>query len=308
MAEEKTPTYKKLKKYEIRTGRYPIRLSLTIWDDGKSKPFIELYSGVPTKNGYRNNNFKITNQKIWNKIKFLIDSDLINEIRMGKSLSEKEMEKLENEEVELLKKDNLRLKKRLQSYSKLIREYRNIKLPEYKKDIKDFKDKLSVTTKEEKLQKFLSERPWLLGLEYENSQPQKIGIKKRYDFYVEKYDGYADIIEIKKCTEELFNKNGKMSKFLTDALQQLIEYIDEAIIEGDSKRISKKLRVNFLKPKGILVIGKKKSREIKEKLEHLKYYFHNIDILTYDDLLERGENIVNNLENKKAIVGENKNA
>lgn len=295
----KKPSYKKLKNYDIRKGRYPIRLSLTIWDDGKSKPFIELYSGVPTQKGYRNNNFKISNQKIWNKIKFLIDSDLINEIRKGKPLSEKDIEKLEFEETELLKKDNLRLKKRLQNHSKLIKEYRDIKLPECKKDIKEFKEKLSKARKEEELQKFLSERPWLLGLEYENSQPQKIGIKKRYDFYVEKYDGYADIIEIKKSNDELFNKNGKMSKYLTDALQQLIEYIDEAIIEGDSKRISKKLQINFLKPKGILIIGRKKNKEIKEKLEHIKYYFHNIDILTYDDLLERGENILNNLENKK---------
>ncbi len=302
------PNYKKLIKYDIRKGRYPIRLSLTIWDDGKSKPFIELYSGVPTKKGYKNNNFKITNQKIWNKIKFLIDSDLINELRKGKPLSEKDIEKLEHEESELLKRDNLRLKKRLQNYSKLIRDYRDIKLPEYKKDITEFKDKISKAKKEDELQRFLSGRPWLLGLEYENSQPQKIGIKKRYDFYVEKYDGYADIIEIKRCNEDLFNKNGKMAKSLTDSLQQLIEYIDEAIIEGDSKKISRKLRINFLKPKGILIIGRKKNKDLKEKLEHIKYYFHNIDILTYDDLLERGENIINNLENKKAMRGKKKDA
>lgn len=295
---EKIPTYKNLKKYEIRKGRYPITLNLAVWDDGKSKPFIELYSGVPTKKGYRHNNFKLTNQKIWSKIKYLIDNELLEDLRKGKPLSEKAIEKLENEEIEFLKKNNLQLKRRVQNYSKLIKEYRKIKLPEYKKDLKDLEEKLKTSKKEEELQEFLSKRTWLLGLEYENSEPQKIGIKKRYDFYVEKYDGYADIIEIKKPGESLFNKSGKMSKYFTDALQQLIEYIDEAIVEGDSKRISKKLKINFLKPKGILIIGRKKKEEA-EKTEHLAYYFHHITLLTYDDILERGKKIIENLENKK---------
>ena len=290
---------KNLKKYEIRKGRYPIRVNLTVWDAKKDKPFIELYSGVPTKDGkYRHNNFKITNPQIWAKIKHIIDNELLQDIMKGKPLSEKAIEKLETEEIEFLKKNNLRLKRRLQNNSKLIKEYRKIKLPEYKKDLTELNQKLKKCKKEEELQEFLSKRPWLLGLEYENSEPQKIGIKKRYDFYVEKYDGYADIIEIKKSNEPLFNKNGKMSKYFTDALQQLIEYIDEAIIEGDSKRISKKLKINFLKPKGILIIGRKKKEEI-EKTEHLSYYFHHINIHTYDDILERGKKIIQNLVNKK---------
>ena len=292
------PKYKNIKEFHIRKGRYPIKLSLKIWDDGESKPFIDLYSGVPTSKSYKHSHFKISNQKIWNKIKHIIDNELIVDIRESKPLTEKEIEKLELDEVEILKKDNLRLKKRLQNNSKLVKEYRKLRLPDYKKDIKNLKLKLEKSKKEEELQIFLSKRPWLLGLEYENSQPQKIGVKKRYDFYVEKYDSYADIIEIKKSKENLFNKNGKMSKVLTDAIQQLIEYIDEAIVEGDSKRISKKLKINFLKPKGILIIGRKNVD--KEKLEHLSYYFHNIEILTYDDILERGKIIVKNLEKKSS--------
>mgnify|MGYP001559976652 FL=1 len=131
-----------------------------------------------------------------------------------------------------------------------------------------------------------------------------MGTKKIYDFYVEKYDGYADIIEIKKVNEELFNKNGKMSKYLTNAIQQLIEYIDEAIIEGDSKRISNKFKINFLKPKGILIIGREKDKLSKQKLEHLSYYFHNIEILTYDEILEKSKNIIKNLERKNDTTRE----
>lgn len=296
MAEEKKPSYKKLKRYDIRKGRYPIRVSLTIWDDGKSKPFIDLYSGVPTDKGYKNNSFKITNQKIWNRIRSIIDSDLINDIRKSKPLSEKDVEKLETEETELLKKDNLRLKKRLQNYSKLIKEYRNIKLPEYKRDIKEFEKLLKTAKREDGLQDFLAEKPWLLGLEYENSKPQKIAPGKRYDFYVEKYDSYADIIEIKKANEDIFDKEGKITRQFSRAIQQLIEYIDDALYYGNDKRLSKNMSFNFLKPKGILIIGK--STDV-EKLKNLGYYFHNIEILTYDNVLERGKAILNHLTNQK---------
>ena len=290
--------YKTLKKYDIRKGLYPIRVTLTIWDDKQSKPYIDLYSGVPTKNDkkYKHNHFKITNPGVWHKIKRIIDNDLLLDLQKVKPLSEKAIEKQEIEEIELIKKDNLRLKKRLQNYSKLIKEYREVKLPDYELDIKEFEKKIASSKKENELQDFLSKKSWLLGLEYENSQPQKIGIGKRFDFYVEKYDGYADIIEIKKSTDELFNKNGKMSKILSDSIQQLIEYIDDAIVEGDSKLISKKLKINFLKPKGILIIGKDKNKESKEKIKNLSHYFFNLEILTYDDVLARAKIIIKNLK------------
>ena len=164
--------YKKLKEYHIRKGRYPFRLSLTLWDDGISSPFIDLYSGCPSPKGYKHNHVKISSKIMWDKIKKIIDYDLISEIKKGKPLSAKALDKLELEEIEILKKDNFRLKKRLQSHSKLIKEYRRINLPKYKKDIKEFQKLLDISKKEEELQSFLSTRTWLLGLEYETSTPQ----------------------------------------------------------------------------------------------------------------------------------------
>ena len=133
-------------------------------------------------------------------------------------------------------------------------------------------------------------------MEYENSTPEKISVGQRYDFYVEKYDGYADIIEIKKVNELIFDKKGKVTTVFSKAIQQLIDYIDDAILWGNNKRLSKKLNFNFLKPKGILIIGKNQDVE---RLKNLQYYFHNIEILTYDDVLERGKNIIKHLDVKK---------
>jgi len=147
----KVPSYKKLKEHEIRKGRYPIKVSLSIWDDGKSKPFVDLYSGVPTDSGYRHNHFKITNKKVWYKIKKIIDDDLIKNISKGKQLSEKAIEKEVNNEIEILKQDNLKMGKTIKAYSKIIKEYRKIKIPEYKEDIKEFEALMKKAEKEKEL-------------------------------------------------------------------------------------------------------------------------------------------------------------
>jgi len=296
--EIKKVSYKKLKEYHIRKGLYPVRVTLTVWDDGKSKPYIDLYSGVPgkIKGDYKHNHFKITNSVIWDKIRKIIDEELIKNLVRGKVISEKTIEKQVNEDFERLKDDNIRMSKTIQSYSRLIKEYRKIKIPEYKKDIEDFEKLIKSSKKENELQIFLAKRPWLLGLEYENSKPQKIAPGKRYDFYAEKYDGYADIIEIKKVNEDIFDKQGKITRQFGKAIQQLIEYIDDALYYGNDKVLSRNMAFNFLKPKGILIIGKNTDVE---KLKNLGYYFHNIEILTYDNVLERGKSILDHLQNKK---------
>lgn len=296
MASNNKIGFKTIKEYDLRKGRYPVRVSLSQWQDGKSQPSIDLYLGVPGSSGYKHNHFKISSKRMWYKIKSIIEGDLLKSLGPGKQPSEKAIEKEVFNEIELLKKDNTKLSKMVGSYSKLVKEYRKIKLPDYEQDLKDFEVNMKKAKKEKDLQKFLSKKPWLLGLEYETAIPEKIGVAQRYDFYMEKYDGYADIIEIKKINELIFDKNGKVTSVFSRALQQLIDYIDDAIHWSNDKRLSKRLKFNFLKPKGILIIGK--NQDI-EKLKNLQFYFHNIEILTYDDVLQRGKNILKHLQVKK---------
>jgi len=299
MDNNKIPKYKKIKEYHIRKGLYPIRITLTIWEDGKSTPFIDLYSGVPPRDKrgeYKHNHFKITSKNIWNKIRKIIEEEFIKEIKKGGAISEKIVERQVEEEIERLKEDTLRMSKTIKATSKLIKEYRKTKIPDYIEDLKEFEKLLKKANKEKDLQKFLAKRLWLLGLEYESSKPQKIAPKQRYDFYVEKYDGYADIIEIKGVNDIIFDKNGKITAVFGRALQQLIEYIDDALYYGNDKRLSKKMDFNFLKPKGILIIGRNQDAE---KLMALKDYFHNIDILTYEDVLNKGKVILRNIQKSK---------
>ena len=291
----------KFEDYPIRKGLYPLTVRFGSWGD--EDPHIVIYSGYPNpkdKSKYTHNNVRINNKRTWNEIKEIVDEKLIHSLKAGKPLSEKLLEKEVYENLENSKKDKQRLHKTIQAYSTLIKEYRASKVSDYEADVKDFEKSNKNAKSENQLQKFLAKHPWLLGLEYETSKPQKIGVGQRYDFYLEKYDGYADIAEIKKPGDAVFDKNGKLTRIFGNSIQQLVEYIDMAIYAGDSRSTSRKLRLNFLKPKGILIIGRTQDSE---KLKNLEYYFHNIEILTYDDVLQRGKTIIKHLKHKPRKSG-----
>jgi len=307
MAKQSPPGLKKIKQVKFREGYYPITITLQAWEDGAdSSPYIDLYSGIPGKGGaqYKHNHFKISNRAMWDRIKKIIDEQMASGLsKNAKPLAESTIERQVKEDLERLKRDKLRLEKTLQHQVKIVREYRDLKVPEYKKDLKRFEALLKTARKEDELQEFLATTPWLLGLEYETADPQKIAPAQRYDFYMGKYDGFADIIEIKKADEKLFDAKDKITSIFSAAIQQLINYIDDALIYGDSKRLSEKMAFSFNKPKGILIIG----RDVPaDRLRNFNFYFHNIEILTYSDVLNRGRSIVRHLESSKRMRSKKK--
>jgi len=306
MAKKGPPGLKKIKEVKFREGYYPITFTLQAWDDGP--PYIDLYSGIPGTGGkpYKNNHFKISSRAMWDRVKKIIDEQLAPGLsKNAKPLPESTIEKQVREDLERLKRDKVRLEKTLKNQVKIVREYRDLKVPEYRKDLKEFEKLLGTAQKEDELQEFLATTPWLLGLEYETAEPQKIAPAQRYDFYMGKYDGFADIIEIKKANEKLFDSKDKITSTFSSAIQQLINYIDDALLYGDSKRLSQKLAFSFNKPKGILIIG----RDVQaERLRNFNFYFHNIEILTYSDVLNRGKSIVRHLESSKKLRAKKKAA
>jgi hypothetical protein len=288
--------YNKLKEVEIRGRYFPIRVALESW--GNEAPFIDLYRGFPVSSGggYRHEHFKIPSKSVWEAIKRAIDKELLEGLKEGLPLSQKAIERNVKEDLKRLSGNNQSLKTTIRELRKFLKDSRVQIMGDYEKTLSDFKNKLEKSKKESDLQIFLADNPWLLGLEYENCKPQKIVPGGRYDFYLERYDGFADIVEIKTPSDEIFDKRGKMTSKFGKALQQIIEYIDEAIVWRDSKHLTKKLDLNFLKPKGILVIGR---RGDKEKLEDLMYYLHGIEVLTYDDVYDRAKTIVGRMKTTK---------
>jgi len=173
-----------------------------------------------------------------------------------------------------------------------------------KKSLKEFekliqKQKSETTKNERTIHAFLAENYWLLGIEYFghvintdiNKEMSKTGDTYHSDwriypdFEIQKVDGSKDVcvvIELEAANDKIFNKNGFLSKQALDGLFQSITYTIYHRVNKD------------LPTKGIAVlgsIGKKNSNQIK-KFNRLSDMFPNIEILTYEDLLEKGKRVI----------------
>ena len=180
-------------------------------------------------------------------------------------------------------------------------------------DVNKFKEMIENNKNEREFQKFFEENNWFLGnaLRYDflvRIQPEKRcknnnedGTKERYriDFTGSKSSGYAVLVEIKTPKAKLIggkrNRNEKyypISRGLSKGISQLQYYLNRyPHSEEDKKSDEKKSKVAPIR--GILIIGKTPTDE-DEKLsfELFRSDLHDIDIITYDELLKRAENII----------------
>ena len=142
------------------------------------------------------------------------------------------------------------------------------------------------------------------------------GYDKRPDFVLVDANGYVDILEIKKPDVQLLTKQASYRnnyvpvKELSGAIQQIEKYIFcLTSIEKSQKTVLKKLSEllpdtispEIVNPQGILIAGRsnKFNAQQKRDFELIKrQYKHVADIMTYDDLLARFENIVVSLRNR----------
>ena len=119
---------------------------------------------------------------------------------------------------------------------------------------------------------------------------------------MEAYDGFLDIVEIKRPEGGLSfwasNKdhgNYIPSTDLTKAITQASRYIYEDEREANSVKFSVRVGgVKTVKPRCILVFGRSDqwNTEQVEAYRILNASFHNITILTYDHVLTRARRIV----------------
>lgn len=190
-----------------------------------------------------------------------------------------------------------------------------IKLYEY--DLKKFRELVNnQKTTETDMQEFLSTRVWFFGLDYiqshQRSKPKfSSGLGSEYDFLLEGFNQVYDIAELKGPNAKLINKvkeserkgafdpriDYKYSNDFGRALHQAISYMEE--FENNFGKIEESQpsiqRFNY--PTALIVISKRSlfpdvGKDSKKYLHLLNRQFANIEILTYDDLADRAENII----------------
>ena len=125
------------------------------------------------------------------------------------------------------------------------------------------------------------------------------------DFLYPTVDDFVDVLEIKLPKDEVLVEDTshkgswKWTTETNSAIGQVVNYlieIDRLRFENENKvqnEIDQK--VLFLKPRAFILIGDSKNwnNPKKEALRKLNYYLHNIEVLTYKDLLDRGNQFIN---------------
>ncbi len=138
--------------------------------------------------------------------------------------------------------------------------------------------------------------------------------KKKPDFILVDSTGYVDILEIKKpndmkiMTKTEYRNNYVADRDLSGAILQIEKYVYclnkqdnyiDRLKVALKKDLPENLTVNIINPQGMLLMGRSNdlSPNQLEDFEIIKRQHKNIvDIMTYDDLLNRLKNIIEQLK------------
>jgi len=169
--------------------------------------------------------------------------------------------------------------------------------------IREFEKMLEQDRKEDAWQGWFQKNSWVLGSEFVRILDERyIDVQNISDFLMEAYDGFLDIVEIKRpqgglhfWAASLDHGNYVPSSDLTKAITQATRYIYEVEREANSVKFLERVgQVKTVKPRCILIFGRSNnwnSNQI-ETSRIMNAGFHNLTVMTYDHVLERAKRIV----------------
>ncbi|MBU0698195.1 MAG: Shedu anti-phage system protein SduA domain-containing protein [Bacteroidota bacterium] len=160
----------------------------------------------------------------------------------------------------------------------------------------------SETTGDDSWQKWIYKNNWLFGVKYkapiEKARINISGIMPDYLFPT--LDGFVDILEIKLPDDEVIvadtshKGSWKWTPETNVAIGQVVNYLGE--IDRLRLEIEKTIKTQYgwefslLKPRAHILIGNSSSwaSDKKEGLRKMNHALHGIEVITYKDLIDRG--------------------
>jgi hypothetical protein len=289
-------------------------------DNKPSKNKVEQYIKV------RNyTNIKNISQKQRQEILHSIPEDeLINSINSRSTLEKVRISSkldTQSDDCEIVINDSNVLKVAQAIIDKGIKLEEVSKLLEIKKmqdAITEFRQKIDNNeTTESQFQAFFKKNQWILGhaSEYyflqeikeqipvkDSNAESKAGYNE-CDFKGLTQSRYAVLVEIKKPNTPIIGKQRNnteeyypVSLELSQAISQLQYYLHCYPHKSGIKEKSVEDNFSISNTRGVLVVGKKPTnKQESNSFELFRNDLHSIDVLTYDELCERAENILNNL-------------
>jgi len=156
---------------------------------------------------------------------------------------------------------------------------------------------------ENAVQACLTANPILFGPEYKQIIPKhRFGSEFELDYALLRHSGAIDLVEIESPNLNLFNKKGDPSSYLIHAEQQVLDWL--SWVESNNPYAQKSLP-GLSTPMGFVIIGRSHTLSDKEiiKLKARNSLFQGrLNILTYDDLLERSRQILRIMKSAGAAL------
>lgn len=169
--------------------------------------------------------------------------------------------------------------------------------------IREFEVMLGQDLLEQKWQEWFRKNDWVLGSEFVRILDERdIDTANISDYLMQAYDGFLDIIEIKRPEGDLKfwadaqdHGNHVPATDLTKAITQATKYIYEVEREANSVKFAERVgNVKTIKPRCVLIFGRSNAWNIeqREAFRILNSSYHNLSIMTYDHVLARAQRIL----------------
>ena len=170
------------------------------------------------------------------------------------------------------------------------------------KAVKRFEEMLTLDLREPDWQKWFQSNSWVLGSQFVRILDERhIDVQHISDFLMEAYDGFLDVVEIKRPEGGMSfwasvtdHGNYIPSTELTKAVAQATRYIYEVEREANSVKFLERVGgIKTVKPRCILVFGRSQDWDSQQKEAYRIFNasFHNLSVLTYDHVLARAQRI-----------------
>ncbi len=156
---------------------------------------------------------------------------------------------------------------------------------------------------ENKWQEWFENNSWVLGSDFVRTLDERtIDTKNISDFLMESYDGFLDIVEIKRpegglrfWQSTLDHGNYIPHSDLIKAITQASAYIHEVEREADSMKFFERVGgVKTIKPRCTLIYGRSNdwNPQQQEAFRLLNSSYHNLSIMTFDHVRDRAHRIL----------------
>ena len=171
------------------------------------------------------------------------------------------------------------------------------------KAVREFEEMLNGNLVEHEWQLWFKKNSWVLGSEFVKILDERdLDTNNISDYLMQAYDGFLDIIEIKRPSNDLQffaatkdHDNYIPSTDLIKAITQSTKYIYELERESNSDKFIQRVGgIKTIKPRCVLIFGRSNEWNIEQREAYriLNSSYQDLNILTYDHVLNRAKRIL----------------